>query len=274
MYIYLSFLLFFSSFYSSVASAASSTPAWQADQLNFSQAQPVISNASKFVIPVEVCPEEECDEFFVPGTDPKVPLTNYEKKPLEGKGIVFWNGKDRSWQGARADTLVDGGAVVVLNNIDGKMAQNILIHMAASLGLAVDELQEKVRTEKKLSLKVPKLKEILESIRTKFGLEDMYDTTLGYVSKNMQASAQWSGLPEYPLGLYVKNRDICHALYLAGSGSFQGPAGTPQVFSDGAVILKQEGQPVRLIQRDVFLATYTSLDGSSFTGDSLKKYLK
>ncbi|MFN7662135.1 MAG: hypothetical protein ACK5PQ_00160 [Alphaproteobacteria bacterium] len=274
MYIYLSFLLFVSSLYSSVASAASSTPAWQLDQLDFSQARPVISNASKFVIPVEVCPEEECDEFFVPGTDPQVPLTNYEKKPLEGKGIVFWNGKDKSWQGARADTLVDGGAVVVLNNVDGKMAQNILTHMAASLGLELEQLQGKVRTEKKLGLKVSQLKEILESIRIKFGLEDMYDTTVGYVSKNMQASAQWSGVPEYPLGLYVKNRDICQALYLAGSGSFQGPAGTPQVFSDGAVILKQDGQAARLIQRDVFLATYTPLDGSAFSGDSLEKYLK
>jgi hypothetical protein len=64
---------------------------------------PVISNAQKFVIPVPA---------FVQGGEPLVypqsyekagqPILDYTGKPLGDRGLVFFNGKDKSWQAVKA----------------------------------------------------------------------------------------------------------------------------------------------------------------------------
>ncbi|HEX4097302.1 MAG TPA: hypothetical protein VHX64_11275, partial [Caulobacteraceae bacterium] len=53
---------------------------------------------------------------------------------------------------------------------------------------------------------------------------------------------------------------VCRAVYVPGSGSFLGPAASPQLFLAGAVILKH-GDSVRLVQPVSFEAGYRFMDG-------------
>jgi hypothetical protein len=70
-------------------------------------------------------------------------------------------------------------------------------------------------------------------------------------------------------GLYIKDakQNICMAIRIKGSGSFNGPC--KQIFENDAVIIKDMNSEVRLIQPDVFINTYVDENGISF--DSLER---
>lgn len=216
-----------------------------AEQIDFSsdKSTAVISAAQKFIIPVPAFHDGGEPLVYPEGDKVGKPITDWKGNPIGEKGLVFFNGKDNAYQAVKGD----GNGVVIINLVTEDQAKKISSKIA-----------EFNSDPARLSL--AQIKEVLRYVREELGLIDMYNSDKNFIAEKMSSVGVGSGIAAY--GLHKRDdRDICHAVYVPGSGEFQGPAATPQKFSDGAVILKQ-GDNVRLIQPDVFEASYKHTDGS------------
>lgn len=209
---------------------------------------PVISGAQKFIVPV---PQ------FGSGGEPLVyppkhqqagqPIKDYQGKPIGDRGIVFFNGKDRTWQAATGD----GQSVIILNEVSREKARL---------------LDQKIRSLQpdpgKLTL--AQLKAVLSFARSDLKINDMYNSTRTFIREKMtpvsaEGLSQNGTDPVY--GLRKRDdRDINQAIYIPGAFRFEGPAATPQVFTNGGVIVEQGGA-MRGVQPEIFMRTYTLADG-------------
>jgi hypothetical protein len=213
-------------------------------QIDFSpqRTTAVISGAQKFVIPVPVFPDGGEALVYPDGDKAGQPIEDWEGRKVSGNGIVFYNEDDRAYQVAKGD----GSAVILINAVTRDKADKLAARIAELAG-----------TPDRLSL--AQLKQVLAYARHELDLPAIYDATRDFVATHMSKVEPGTGIAAY--GLHKRDeRDICHAVYLAGEGEFQGPAATPQRFRAGAVIVKQ-GKDIRLVQPAVFEATYTHADG-------------
>jgi hypothetical protein len=220
-----------------------------ADQIDFGPdaATPVISDALKFVIPVPAF--EGGGEPLVP-PDADGPFLNWAGKPITGRGVVFFNPDDRSWQAARGD----GQAVVILNMVTPRDGERLAARVAE---FAADPNE----------LTLGQFKAVLGFARDDLGLIAIYDSTRDAIARSMSKADPDLGIAAY--GLFRRNRaDLCEAVFVPGAGAFQGPAATPQQFDDGAVIVRH-GSSVRLVQRAAFEATYKHVDGRPLRASEL-----
>jgi hypothetical protein len=214
----------------------------------------VISSAQKFILPVPRL-ESGGEPLVYPKGGEKAgkPILDYEGKPIGEKGLVFLNAKDQSWQAVAGD----GEGVIIINEVTQEQAE---------------KLDEKVKQLQKdpNQLTLSQLKEVLDYARNDLKLSDMYNSTRSFIKSKMTpvATDQRSGNEAY--GLKKRDdRDLCHAIYIPGKFTFEGPAATPQVFDNGGVIVEQAGK-FRGIQPDIFMRTYRLQDGrqiSSLTSE-------
>jgi hypothetical protein len=216
----------------------------KSDEIDFSVATKVISGAQKFIIPVPAFLDAGEPLVHPPGT-PKAgqAIVDYKGNPIGEKGVVFFNGKDNAWQAAPGD----GKSVVIINNVTEAQALKITAKI------------NQYSTDPN-ALTLPELKEILSYVRETLGVVDMYNSDRSFIASKMNAlTTSSTGIEAY--GLHKRDdRDICLAVRLSGAGQFQGPAATPQQYTDGAVIVKQ-GDSVRLVQPDVMEETYRHASG-------------
>ena len=215
------------------------------EQIDFSTAAPVISEAQKLIIRVPACAGEK---LIYPADHAKAgqPITDWEGKSVGEHGIVFFNYTDKSYQAVKTD----GNGVIIINQITPDQAQPFL-----------DTLQ---RAEAADGITLPVIKSVLTRLALA-GFGDQYDSDTAFVSKQMSAA----GPTSLAAGLYKRDsRDICHAVALKGEGEFQGPAASAQHFDDGAILV-QQGDKARLVQPEVFYATYRAPDGSVLTPASI-----
>lgn len=223
-----------------------------AEQIDFGadKSTPVISGAQKFVIPVPAFKDGGEQLVYPEGEKAGQPIADWQDKPIGDKGLVFFNGKDRAYQAVKGD----GNGVVIINLVTEEQA--------AKLTAKINEFNSDPT-----QLSLGEIKEVLKYAREDLGLVDMYNSDKGFIAGKMSSVGAGTGVQAY--GLHKRDdRDICHAVFVPGSGEFQGPAATPQQFSDGAVIL-QQGKDVRLIQPDAFEASYKHADGRSITVSEL-----
>lgn len=234
--------------------------------LNFDQAQDVVSSAQKFILPVPkfegeplVYPKGATDKdgASIAGQD----IKDWQGKPIAGPGetgVVFFNGKDNAWQAVKSD----GNGVIIMNQATEEQAK---------------QLQNKIGAEPG-KLKLEEFKSVLEfasaapsvdssGTTSGLGLSDMYNSDRDFIKSKMNVmETSDTGVPQY--GLHRRDdRDVCQALFIEGQGTFQGPSADLQKFDDGAVILRQpdskaeDGFSYRLIQPDAFEQTYSNKDG-------------
>jgi hypothetical protein len=223
-------------------------------QIDFSpqRSTAVISGAQKFVIPVPVFAGGGEPLIYPDGGKAGQPIEDWEGRKVSGKGIVFYNADDRAYQVAKGD----GSAVILINAVTRDKADKLAARIAEFAG-----------TPERLSL--AQLKQVLAYARQELDLPAIYDATRDFVATQMSPVEPGTGIVAY--GLHKRDeRDICHAVYVAGEGEFQGPAATPQRFSEGAVIVKQ-GKDIRLIQPGIFEATYTHADGRKLRVSELER---
>jgi hypothetical protein len=213
----------------------------------------VISNAQKFIIPVPA---------FGHGGEPLVYPQGYEKsgqpillddtgKPVGDRGLVFFNGKDRSWQAVKGD----GEAVIIINEVTREQA---------------NKLYQKVQALKAdpNNLTLDELKQVVSFAQEQLGLVDMYNSSRSFVQERMTAviAAEVPKVNGKEIRAYgfVKrdDRDVNQAIYIPGEFVFEGPAASPQEFKDGGVIVEQGGK-MRGVQPDIFVRTYKLSDGRS-----------
>lgn len=211
--------------------------------LSFASALLVISAAQKFVIPV---PTAGAEALLFPSDHEKAgePITDWKGNPIEGEGIVFFNGKDSCYQAAKA-----GGGVVIINQVTEAQA--------AVLAAMIGDIE---------ALDVSKLKEVLAYARTELGLVDQYNSDKGFIASKMTPVK--TALGEAYGHFKRDDRDICKAIRVEGSGEYEGPAATPQQFTNGAVFVEQTGS-IRLIQPDIFIETYTTTEAEVIDLDNV-----
>jgi hypothetical protein len=214
------------------------------EDIDFSSATKVISSAQKFIIPVPAFMSEGEPLVNPDGANAGKPIVDYQGNPIGDKGIVFFNGKDKSWQAASGD----GKAVIIINGVTEEQGRKVKSK--------IDEC-----STDPASLTLPELKEVLRYVREDLGIVDMYNSEKSFIASKMNPlPASQTGIEAY--GLYKRDdRDICQAVYVPGQGQFQGPAATPQKFENGAVIVRQ-GDSTRLVQPDAFEATYRHANGA------------
>lgn len=253
------------SFLADLVPTSSSVGTLTHSQFDFDQGSEVVSSAQKFIIPVPRFESEGGEDLVYPagaknkeGQDIGGQLiADWQGKPIGGpgeKGVVFFNHKDQSWQAVKAD----GEGVVILNQVTEEQAA---------------KLQDKLgKDPSRLSLQ--EFKGALEFAHGDLGIGDMYNSDRTFIKNKMNPlETSDTGIPQY--GLFRRDdRDVCHAIYVEGSGEFQGPAASPQKFEDGAVLIRQPNGKefsYRLIQPDAFQETYKNKDGSAIDLQKLSR---
>ena len=215
---------------------------------------PVISNAQKFIIPVPA---------FVQGGEPLVypqsyekagqPILDYTGKPVGDRGLVFFNGKDKSWQAVKGD----GEGVIIINEVTQEQAKKLY-----------QKVQELKPDPNNLTL--DELKQVLSFAQQQLGLIDMYNSSRAFVQEKMTPVIagevpKVNGNEGKAYGFVKRDdRDVNQAIYIPGEFVFEGPAATPQEFKDGGVIVEQGGK-MRGVQPDIFVRTYKLSDGRSIS---------
>lgn len=226
------------------------------DNNRWKHGTPVTSSAQKFIIPVPnfqdgeplIYPKdypEDADPAIAGKSVPNAgkPITDWEGKSIGSSGIIFFNYKDKCYQAVQGD----GTGVIIVNLVTKIQAKKLC-----------DKINEFGSNPDKLSYK--QINDVLQYAKKKLGLDDVYNSNIKFVGSKMSKVTEDTPYPNY--GLHKRDdRDICYSTYISGSSSFQGPAATPQEFSNGAVILKQ-GDDVRLIQTEEFKQSYTHLNGN------------
>jgi len=214
----------------------------------------VISNAQKFIIPVPA---------FVQGGEPLVypqsyekagqPILDYTGKPVGDRGLVFFNGKDKSWQAVKGD----GEGVIIINEVTREQAKKLY-----------QKVQELKPDPNNLTL--DELKQVLSFAQQQLGLIDMYNSSRAFVQEKMTPVIagevpKVNGNEVKAYGFVKRDdRDVNQAIYIPGEFVFEGPAATPQEFKDGGVIVEQGGK-MRGVQPDIFVRTYKLSDGRSIS---------
>ncbi len=230
----------------------------KAGELDFSQlaTTKVISAAQKFIIPVPPFGESGEPLLYPQGHEQAgQPILNWEKKPIGTHGIVFWNEKDKAWQAARGD----GQAVIILNQVSTEQAALLYDFIRA-----INPDPNKLRLEQ--------VKVVLDYAAKILGLKDVYDSNRAFIQSKMTGVG---AVPRTEDGKEIEcfghkkrdERDICQAVFVEGRVLFEGPTVTPQVFENGAVIVKV-GQTTAGVQPDIFMQTYLLADGGKLTDPS------
>lgn len=210
----------------------------------------VISSAQKFIIPVPAF-KQKGDPLVYPRGHERAdqPILDYQGKPVGDRGLVFFNGKDRSWQAVQGD----GQGVIIINEVNEERA--------SKLYQKVREFQEDPN-----NLTVNQFKEVLDYAQNQLELKDMYNSTRSFIKSKMTPVVA-SDMPRVggkeveAFGLMKRDdRDVCQAVFVPGRFVFAGPAATPQLFENGGVLVKQ-GEDVRGVQPEIFVRTYKFRDG-------------
>lgn len=210
---------------------------------------PVISNAQKFIIPVPAFgPKGE--PLIYPPKHPKAgqPILNRKGNPIGDRGIVFFNDKDQSWQAA----VGDGQSVLIINEVTQQQAEK--------LHQKINELQPSPD-----KLNVIQLKQVLAYAQQELALKDVYNSTRSFIRQKMTLVGTTRSIQHDANDVYGfkkrDDRDVNQAIYIPGAFLFEGPAASPQKFTNGGVIIEQGGK-MRGVQPDIFVRTYTLADGS------------
>ncbi len=207
----------------------------------------VISSAQKFILPVGAL-SDEGEPLIYPSNHSRAGevIVDYKGNPIGDRGLVFFNYADQSVQAVAGD----GNGVIIINEVSADQAQALYQKVA---GFSDDPTQ----------LSLNQLKQVLAFAQDDLNLGDRYNSTRSFIQDQM-SPVQIQDSPSQGNAVYGfkkrDSRDISQAIYIPGAFSFAGPAASPQVFTDGGVIVKQQDS-VRGVQPEVFVRTYTFSDG-------------
>lgn len=212
----------------------------------------VISNAQKFILPVPAFGARGEPLVYPPSYEKAgQPILDYQGNPVGDRGLVFFNGKDQSWQAVKGD----GEGVVIINEVTQDQAQKLY-----------EKVLEFQPDPNHLTL--DELKQVLAFAQEQLGLVDMYNSSRTFIRENMTpviatAVPRLDGKEIEAYGFKKRDaRDINQAIYIPGNFVFAGPAASPQEFENGGVIVEQGGK-MRGVQPDIFVRTYQLRDGNS-----------
>lgn len=225
----------------------------RADQFDFSEAAstPVVSDSLRFVLPVPAWADGGEPLDYPRGERAGQPFTDRDGRPIIGRGIVFFDPDDRSWEAVRGD----GTGVILFSPLTADQGARLAKAVLARKAILDD-------------LTLADIKAIVRYATRTLRIASSHASTREYVAEAFQPEDP-AGLPGFGLHRRLAN-DVCRAVFVEGEGAFLGPAASPQVFDDGAVILRH-GDETRLVQWRSFEMTYRLLDGRRATVDNLAR---
>jgi hypothetical protein len=117
----------------------------------------VISSAQKFIVPVPAWGRAGEPLVYPKGHEREgQPVLDFQGKPVGARGLVFFNGKDKSWQAVAGD----GQGVIIINEVTPDQA-----------GMLDRKIRSLVDDPGRLNLQ--QSKEALTYSREELGLNDM-----------------------------------------------------------------------------------------------------
>ncbi|MCB0318576.1 MAG: hypothetical protein KDD56_07450 [Bdellovibrionales bacterium] len=222
--------------------------------LSPNKATAVISAAQKFIIPVPNLGDNG-EDLINPNTGEQI--KDYKGRPIGSKGIVFYNGADRTPQAAPGD----GSAVIIINEVTDAEAAK-LHKKIAEVASNADELT------------LSQLKAVLRFAVEELKLCDMYNSTKSFVNEKMSyvnsPKRESDGEIQTACGLMKRDdKDICYAAFVRGAFSLRTGSDTERIhlFTNGGVVLRQ-GDIIRGVQPEIFIRTYKFADGTSIADPS------
>jgi hypothetical protein len=217
------------------------------DEIDFSNARPVISAAQKFIIPVAAL--ADANPLVYPSGTEKAgqPIADWQGMPVGEKGIVFFNEIDRCYQAAPAD----GRSVIIVNEVTA--------HQARAIEQFIRDLRDPIDNLSMLSLE-----SLLAYMRSPLGLVDVYNSTDDFVLAKMKpVSGTRVNDSQRPSGWMRRDdRDLCLALFVKGPSLFEGPAATPQQIPPHGAFIVRQGTSYRMVDVAAMLRTYMNPDCS------------
>lgn len=208
----------------------------------------VISNAQKFIVPVPRLSNGGEPLVYPQGSEKAgQAILDYTGNPIGDRGLVFFNGKDKSWQAV----LGNGKGVIIINEVTQdqakKLDQTIRGLKPSPNDLTLNDLKQAIAFAQQL------------------GLVDMYNSTREFIQQKMTpvfADDPTFNRQEIEAYGFKKrdDRDVNQAIYIPGTFVFEGPAASPQKFKNGGVIVVQGGK-MRGVQPDIFMRTYKLSNG-------------
>lgn len=210
----------------------------------------VYSDSLRFILPVPKLEGGGEPLDPPPGEEARGSFKDRHGRTIEGRGIVFFNPTDDCWQVARGN----GAAVIIMAPVTEDQGDALLA-----------KVRSLSRDPERLTLE--QLKAVIRYAIDNLKMRGVFDSTRTYVAERMTPVD-----PAAPPGLGLHRRkvhDYCYAVFVPGAGRFLGPAATPQVFKNGAVILRQ-GDDVRLLQPNWFSVHYRFPDGRPADASVLK----
>lgn len=217
--------------------------------LNFQNALSVIPATQSFILPIPAL-KNGGDEFVFPIGDKRkgLPLTGSDGEVISGRGIVFLNSKDKSWQAVKGD----GSGVVVINNVSLEQAKAL---QKKVMQLSNNEPQNLDKDKIKLFLKYAHA----------LGLKDVVHADRNFVSTQMRAVEVWeTGVENF--GFYTYNKDkSSQAIRFSGSVAFNDTNLSKHSFENGCVVVRDSSDALTVIKPEVFLKSYTKPNGSPVT---------
>jgi hypothetical protein len=229
------------------------------NEVSFDNATLVISNASKFILPVPNFGDGGEALVFPEGHEKASQLIlDYKGRPIGTNGVVFFNPTDKVVQAAPGD----GNSIIIVNRITPEQANEITSKVL--------EFGQDPST-----LKLTDFKAILQWLYES-GMKDFYTSNKGFYQKSLtrvgSAPRDHTGTEIPFFGLHKRDdQDVCKALLAKGPVTVESTsAGVAEAtrFEGNGVILSQ-GTSFRAIQLDAFLATYRKVDGSTLTEQDL-----
>ncbi len=222
------------------------TPAYFAPVLD--SAIPVRLAALSFIIPVPagigqpmVYPRDIADQ---PAMRKGSPILNKKGQP-KGTGIVFENYADGAVQAARDD----GQSVIIINGITRDQGTDL-----AGFYTSVNPVPG--------SMTGAQIRQTLDFAHKTLGLKDFFNGDRADVA-GFEAVAKFS--TDSAAGIFIRrSREERFALAGYGSGTYEGPASSPQTFN-GSVVVVTNRRHAWMVQTDAFLATYRQPNDQTIT---------
>ncbi len=216
---------------------AGDLPEIKADQVDWHPSLRFVNRTRRYIIPIPLWKDDGEDLVFpCQSCRAGEPIKSYQKQP--GKGIVFFNGVDRAWQGA----FGNGSDAIVVNEVTFEQAEKLR------------KCHSKL-TGKKDHLSLSDVKSLIGFAREELGLEDFYNKSLSAVESSMAVIDR--SIPNYRQAASSKKHRAC---YIDSGFKFEGPV--TQLYPYGGILLQNDNR-VWGIDSGVFQRNFKKLIGGN-----------
>jgi|GEM_PF-2159360 len=221
---------------SSATNPGTSLPLLDPKSLNFDEGIKVVNRTNRFIIPIPAL-KDGGEPLIYPSVSPKAgeAIKALDDNTPE-RGVVFFNGKDQSWQAVRGN----GKEAILANDVTRDQAEALM-----------SKLNELGGTN---GISLEGVKSLLDFARNNLSIVDFYNKKLDGVTSDMSVID-----PSQPLHMAVTKPTIHSAVYVRDGFTFDGPV--KQIYPNGAVILN-DGKYTWGIDSGVFQRNFKAVSES------------